>query len=294
MAATWTVFQKRLETIFKLRLVQNFDQFADEFTTAFSTSTLGLAATPFGNTLVSGNYPLIRFGIKTFLDFNFNANIILPKIEASLQSLESLTNEEAVIYELIIITSTSERRNVFIGVPVETKTNTLGSGESENVLALPTGLHPILKQILAPYISEFNKKLKKLNPEIQQTVLDLQASLQKLQDFIRSIDLSKIAYLFLESVFLIFWLTAQYIPFPPAPPTVAPLIGVTTLVPGIPGILSAGFKIGFTCRESGKAAELITQTIQAHAKTITGTYSGLIVTPTGTIPSPPIPWIGIL
>jgi hypothetical protein len=293
MAATWTVFQRRLETTFKLKLIRDFNQFADQFTNAFSTSTLGLAATPFGNTLISGNYALIRFGIKTFLDFNFNANLILPKIEASLQSLESLTNEEAVIFELIIITSTSERRNVFIGVPVERKKSSLGETTNENVLSLPAGLHPIVKQIISPYISDFNKKLKSLNPESRQSIIDLQDSLKKLQDFIRSIDLTKIAYLFLESTFLIFWLTAQYAPFPPAPPTIAPLLGVTTLVPGIPGILSAGFKVGFTCLEAGKAAELITQAIQLHAKTITGLYSGLLVTPAGTVPSPPIPWIGI-
>ena len=293
MAATWIVFQKEIETAFKLKQVKNFDEFADLFTNAFSKSTLGLASTSFGNILISGNYPLIRFGIKTFLDFNFKIDINLPKIEASLKSLDSLVNEEAVVYEIIIRTSTDERRNVYIGLPLETRSSA-NSDDSDNVLKLPEGIHPILKQALMPYVNDFNKKLKNLNPEIQSTISELQSSLKKLQDFISNIDLSKIAYIFLESTFLLFWLTAQYSPLPPAPPTIAPLVGVTTLIPGIPGILSVALKAGFTSMEATTAADLITKGLQAHSKTITGLYSGLIASPTGPVPSPPIPWVGIL
>lgn len=292
MAATWEVFQKQLEITFKLKQVNNFDEFADKFTETFSNSTLGLASTTFGNTLTYGNYQLIRFGIKTYLDFNFKLDLNLPIIEESLKSLDSLKNEEAEVYEIITTTSTGERRRVRYGIPLEKKDP--NDPTSPNVLKLPSDLHPILKQIIQPLVTDLNKKISQLNPLDPDSFKNLQNSLKKLKDFIAGIDLENIPYLFLEATFLIFWLTAQYTPIPPAPPTVAPLLGVSTILPGAPGILSAAFKSGFTSKDAAKAAELVTTGLRTHAKTITGIYSGLVASPAGPVPGPPIPWVGIL
>lgn len=292
MAATWTTFQTELESIFNQKTVQNSSEFASKFASSFSNSTMGLASTTFGNTLTYGNYQLIEFGVKTFLDFNFNLELNLKNVEISLNQTISFLNNETETVELIKKTSTKEEKIVTVRIPTTKKQKQDGSINEE--IDFPVPLHPLIKQIIKPYITELNKKIQEAKSQNQEKIKELQNSLGKLKSFISGLNLVEIPYIFLEAMFLAFWFSAQYTPLPPAPPNIAPFIGVTTLIPGIPGILSAALKTGFTSKDSKAAADFIVKGIQSHAKTITGTYSGLIVTPAATVPGPPLPWIGIL
>jgi hypothetical protein len=112
--------------------------------------------------------------------------------------------------------------------------------------------------------------------------------------YVDNLNIAMVPYIFLEYTFISFWLTAKFAATPPTPPTIAPLFGTIVLFPGVPGILSIAFKTAFTSKDASNAASIISQGFQSHSKTISGTYSGLIASPTGPIPSPPIPWIGVI
>lgn len=291
MAATWSIFQTDLETIFKLKQSKDFSDFSDKFTSAFSNSTLNLASTTFGQQLTYANYDTIKNAMKLFLDFNKNIETNLQKIKISLKNLTEFTNEIKVS-EIKTVTSNGEEIKYKVIVPKKLKNNE--DKNSSEIIDLPTGIHPFLKTLISPLIRELNKNLNEIDIDDKDSLVQLNKSIQKLQNFVNNIDFGMIPYLFLETSFILFWTTAKFSPLPPIPPTLSPLFGTLVLIPGIPGVLSLGFKSAFTSKDPSTAAKIITTSLQTHASTISGTYSGLIASPTGLIPSPPIPWVGVV
>lgn len=263
MAATWVILQKDLELIFRLKQSQDFSDFSEKFTDAFSRSTLNLATTTFGQLLTYGNYNLIKSSIKSFLDFNRNLE---PNIERLKISLDKL---------LFIINDISENGNI-------------------RSLELPSDIHPLLRKIISPNITDLNKKIKNLNETNQNSVLELNESIEKFKNDVEKLNLELIPYIYLESAFITFWSTVKFSPLPPTPPTISPLFGTSVLTPGVPGILSVGFKNAFTSKDPTIASTIIANSLEIHAKTISGTYSGFIASPSGPIPSPPIPWVSVI
>jgi hypothetical protein len=262
MAATWNIFQNELESILKLKQSTDFSDFADKFSSAFSRSTLNLATTSFGQPLVYGNYNSIKLAIKLFLDFNRN-------IESNLERLRQSLNELTKFLETINVETAEE-------------------------LKVPDTLHPFLKTAIKPKIQDINKSIQQLKESGNQEVEQLTAKINSFKNYVDNLNLAMVPYIFLEYSFISFWLTSKFAATPPVPPTIAPLFGTIVLFPGVPGILSIAFKTAFTSKDPSNAASIITQGFQSHSKTITGTYSGLIASPTGPIPSPPIPWIGVI
>lgn len=265
MAASWVLFERELKNILNSKQSQNSKDFAEKFADSYSRAILNLATTSTGQLLISGNFTLIKTSIKTFLDFNRNIEANKKNIEESIKTIHTFIKENIENFE---------------------------SGEVQ--IELPVNINPILKQILQPYITDLNKKIKQLKTASSDEIQNLSIDLKKFENLATNINLEMIPYIFLESSFLSFWLTSKFSNVPPIPPTIAPLFGTTVLFPGIPGIMSLSFKLGFTSKDAGKAAELISKGFESHAKTISGTYSGLIPSPTGPIPSPPIPWLGII
>lgn len=82
-------------------------------------------------------------------------------------------------------------------------------------------------------------------------------------------------------------------PMPPVAPTIAPTSGYTITNPGNPSQLATGINTAFTVGNSQACANLLATTFQTHLSTVSGIYNGLIPSPSGPVPSPPIPWVGI-
>jgi hypothetical protein len=262
MAATWTIFQNELESILKLKQSTDFSDFADKFSSAFSRSTLNLATTSFGQPLVYGNYNSVKLAIKLFLDFNKN-------IETNLERLRNSLNELIQFLETV-------------------------KSETPEEIKVPDTLHPFLKTAIKPKIQDINKSIKELKDSGDQEINQLTDKINSFKSYVDNLNIAMVPYIFLEYTFISFWLTAKFAATPPTPPTIAPLFGTIVLFPGVPGILSIAFKTAFTSKDASNAASIISQGFQSHSKTISGTYSGLIASPTGPIPSPPIPWIGVI
>lgn len=265
MAIAWTLFSRELETTFKLNQSEKISDFSDKFSNIYSRSTLNLATTTTGQVLIAGNFNLIKNSMNSFLNFNRDIDRNIRKVESSLGSIKKVLSD--------------------VGKLGESQTPTI---------SIPSDIHPIIKPILVPYIKNINSNIDSINKNSSSTTEELTAEIESFQKFIDDLNFEMIPYIFLETAFISFWSTVKFSPLPPIPPAVAPLFGITVLSPGIPGILSTGFKLGFSAKDSSKAATIITNSLQAHAKTISGTYSGLIPSPTGTVPSPPIPWIGVV
>lgn len=263
MAISWSLFSRELENTFKSNQSEKFSDFSDKFSSIYSRSTLNLATTSTGQLLIGGNYTLIKNSMNSFLNFNRDIDRNIRKIETSLESIKTVLNSAQNSAQL-------------------------------SAIELPPNTHPILRQVVVPYIKNINSVLESANKNNESTADALKNEITSFEDFISELNFEMVPYIFLETAFISFWATVKFSPTPPIPPTVAPLFGITVLSPGIPGILSAGFKLGFSSKDSSKAATIITNSLQAHAKTISGTYSGLIPSPTGTVPSPPIPWIGVV
>ena len=110
---------------------------------------------------------------------------------------------------------------------------------------------------------------------------------------------SKLNIKLIVNGFVGFWIGAMLSPLPMHPPTVSPspiLPPCIVTYPGDPTLLETALKTAFITF-SGKTSNLTIQSIilalKSHVATISGVYNGMIVSPTGLIPSPPIPWVGI-
>tara|TARA_R110000744_G_scaffold73536_2_gene147192 strand:+ start:5354 stop:5932 length:579 start_codon:yes stop_codon:yes gene_type:complete len=92
------------------------------------------------------------------------------------------------------------------------------------------------------------------------------------------------------------WAAAQYAPVPPHPPDIIPSPGVQQIQPGTPGMmpLALAIQAAFNSQSPAAIAPLLAQGFMAHMMTISGVYLGLIASPSGPIPGPPIPWMGVV
>jgi hypothetical protein len=109
-------------------------------------------------------------------------------------------------------------------------------------------------------------------------------------------------YTVMAGGFVAYWATATFNPLPPNPPAIAPTTGIQLLVPGLPTplntLLFTAFNSGIAIPDPVTAAStlvsLLMSALVSHLATISGIYNGLIASPTGPIPGPPIPWVGII
>jgi len=91
------------------------------------------------------------------------------------------------------------------------------------------------------------------------------------------------------------WAAAQYAPVPPHPPDIAPTSGVLQIDPGmgaIPG-LASDINDAFHSENCAAVAGILVSGFTTHLSMISGMYNGMIPSPTGPVPGPPIPWMGV-
>ncbi|MBC8146873.1 MAG: hypothetical protein H8E98_02675 [Bacteroidetes bacterium] len=90
-----------------------------------------------------------------------------------------------------------------------------------------------------------------------------------------------------------YWTSMQFDPLPPHPPTVVPAPGVSVLYYGDSSSLGIELYNAFNSKEETLVASNLVLAFSNHMKLVSGLYTGLIPTPTGPVPSPPIPWVGV-
>ena len=91
------------------------------------------------------------------------------------------------------------------------------------------------------------------------------------------------------------WAGAQYNPMPPHPPHILPTSGITQLDPGMPALMSLASSINdaFHSKNCAAVSGILVSGFVNHMMMINGIYNGLIPGPSGPIPGPPIPWVGV-
>tara|TARA_B110000444_G_C18847044_1_gene602727 strand:- start:1114 stop:1680 length:567 start_codon:yes stop_codon:yes gene_type:complete len=107
------------------------------------------------------------------------------------------------------------------------------------------------------------------------------------------VDLSIAPYMSAAGGVVAAWAAPVYIPVPPHPPCIAPLVGVQQLFPGVPMPLAVEIMDAFTQEDAGQIAPLLIKAFKNHMKQITGIYLGLIPSAPSPIPGPPLPWVGV-
>jgi hypothetical protein len=81
---------------------------------------------------------------------------------------------------------------------------------------------------------------------------------------------------------------------PPIAPTIAPTTGYVITNPGSVSQLASGINSAFSIGNTQACVNLLAITFQTHLATVSGLYNGLIPSPSGPIPAPPISWVGIV
>jgi len=91
------------------------------------------------------------------------------------------------------------------------------------------------------------------------------------------------------------WAGAQYNPMPPHPPDIAPTSGVLQIDPGMGALMSLASSINdaFHSKSCSAVAGILVSGFTQHMSMISGVYNGMIPSPSGPIPGPPIPWMGV-
>lgn len=108
-------------------------------------------------------------------------------------------------------------------------------------------------------------------------------------------------YSILAQGFFGYWIGCQMMPMPPSPPCILPMpLPVPNVVTfgGDVNTLATNLKSALedmnVIKTPKKSAQLFTIACRLHLQTIVGLYFGLLPTPFGPVPAPPIPWVGIL
>ncbi len=91
------------------------------------------------------------------------------------------------------------------------------------------------------------------------------------------------------------WASAQYLPVPPHPPKIAPTTGVVQLDPGFGALMGLASSIhdAFHSENCNAIAGILVSGFTQHMQMINGIYLGLIPSPSGPVPGPPVPWMGV-
>ena len=102
------------------------------------------------------------------------------------------------------------------------------------------------------------------------------------------------------SGFIGFWTAAQLSPIPPHPPTILPSPVLPPCIVTYPGdsvslskLLGVAF-LTFPNKSTDLCINGIIMALTVHLTLISGVYNGMIPSPAGPVPSPPIPWVGII
>lgn len=166
--------------------------------------------------------------------------------------------------------------------------------------ALPTS-SPKTAGIKAGFILTFNI-LFNIKKELKPNYKDdkISAEEKKNQDDARSV--IEAAFLPAATAIVAEWILAVFNPSVTPPSYVSPTTGYTILFPGKPDDLAKdlakAFYVAQTESNADKAFELhLTELISAYSKhllTVSGFYNGLISSPTGPVPGPPFPFVGIV
>lgn len=91
-----------------------------------------------------------------------------------------------------------------------------------------------------------------------------------------------------------FWNTTRFNPVVPPPGYLTPLTGYSITFPGnVPGTAQMLYMRLNTSKSSREFVKILTDSFRFHTSTITGVYVGTIPGPSGPIPGPPYPWVGI-
>jgi len=91
------------------------------------------------------------------------------------------------------------------------------------------------------------------------------------------------------------WAGAQYNPMPPHPPTILPTSGVMQIDPGMGALagLASSINDAFHSENCASVAGILISGFTQHMNMINGLYMGMIPSPAGPVPGPPIPWMGV-
>lgn len=97
-----------------------------------------------------------------------------------------------------------------------------------------------------------------------------------------------------------YWTGCPFMPLPPSPPAVIPAPLPTPNICTFGGdvtTLAANLKYALEdvhpTKTAKSTAQLVTMALRLHAATIVGMYFGILLTPLGPVPLPPIPWVGV-
>lgn len=94
-----------------------------------------------------------------------------------------------------------------------------------------------------------------------------------------------------------FWLATGWSPLPPPIGYVAPINGNQITSGGAPAPLNYNLWNAFNNNVPGKVGAVIASKLVSafslHLSQVQGVYTGLIPSPTGPVPGPPFPWLGV-
>lgn len=90
-----------------------------------------------------------------------------------------------------------------------------------------------------------------------------------------------------------YWYGARFNPFPPHPPCVAPSYGIQVLYAGNPFAIAPMLKAALSTGTEETSVKLLIATFRVHMMQISGLYIGVMPSPLGPVPAPPIPWFGV-
>ena len=82
---------------------------------------------------------------------------------------------------------------------------------------------------------------------------------------------------------------------PPHPPTILPTSGVMQIDPGMGALagLASSINDAFYSENCASVAGILISGFTQHMNMINGLYMGMIPSPAGPVPGPPIPWMGV-
>lgn len=143
----------------------------------------------------------------------------------------------------------------------------------------------------------FGNKVMVFNKMKLQKSLEIAFTLQYLNGIV---PMGQVPYYIIAAGLLSSWSTSTISPLPPNPPAVTPAPFTPSNIIVFPGSifpLGTFLKYAFADFNSIKTpaitAKFLRIAFQFHTSTIVGSYVGMMPSPTGLIPTPPIPWIGI-
>jgi hypothetical protein len=141
-----------------------------------------------------------------------------------------------------------------------------------------------LRVVKIPGFSNYlNQYLDKIKSEPAQD------QVQNIKSFVKKVQIEDLLWFFAASQISTYYLTAQFLQVPPAPPSVAPTLGVTVTSPGNIVLLASSLKIAFKSKKEEDVALKCRAALELYTKTVSGIYSG-----TTAVGIPAItPWIGI-